>query len=275
MLRRIPFGTRECHHPALIRAAEASAKRAAATATGFCNAGVGLDRLDLLGCKMSVSKLLGCKTGNKIACCKLANSKCKVGCKTGLRLRDSETPKFAGCKLAGSMFKMCCKTGLGLRVTLAGCKLASSTFKVGCKTGLRLRRLRDTIAGCKLASSKFKVGCKTGLRLRDLRGRKCGYKTASKREAVRRGSSVGYKNEFNPEVGPHGEVVLMSCKAGAGAEDEGADGCGTAITTGGNGECTDCSGVAITTGGNGHKWPSKSSYHSKSESASAMKTPGP
>ena len=118
MLRRIPFGTRECHHPALIRAAEASAKRAAATATGFCNAGVGLDRLDLLGCKMSVSKLLGCKTGNKIACCKLANSKCKVGCKTGLRLRDSETPKFAGCKLAGSMFKMCCKTGLGLRVTL-------------------------------------------------------------------------------------------------------------------------------------------------------------
>lgn len=196
MLRRIPFGTRECHHPALIRAAEASAKRAAATATGFCNAGVGLDRLDLLGCKMSVSKLLGCKTGNKIACCKLANSKCKVGCKTGLRLRD-------------------------------------------------------------------------------LRGRKCGYKTASKREAVRRGSSVGYKNEFNPEVGPHGEVVLMSCKAGAGAEDEGADGCGTAITTGGNGECTDCSGTAITTGGNGHKWPSNSSYHSKSESASAMKTPRP
>ena len=261
MLRRIPFGTRECHHPALIRAAEASAKRAAATATGFCNAGVGLDRLDLLGCKMSVSKLLGCKTGNKIACCKLANSKCKVGCKTGLRLRDSETPKFAGCKLAGSMFKMCCKTGLGLRVTLAGCKLAISTFKVGCKTGLRLRRLRDTIAGCKLASSKCKVGCKTGLRLRDLRGRKCGYKTASKRQAVRRGSSVGYKNEFNPEVGPPGEVVLlMSCKAGAGAEDEGADDCGTA---------------AITTGGNGHKWPSKSSYHSKSESASAMKTPGP
>ena len=101
MLRRIPFGTRPCHQPALIRASAASAEaRATATCPKSCKAGVVLD-------------LLASKTGSKIGKTGRDLLASKTGCKTGLLLRD----------LKGE-YNIPCKTESDLRGCNAGYKNA-------------------------------------------------------------------------------------------------------------------------------------------------------